>query len=404
LDTAHTHPSLQPPLSLEDLPAHFAWLTEMRAIHPVFQDRQTGHWHAFGYDEASRVLTDYATFSSEARQASGEREQSPFAASMIAADPPRHRQLRGLVSQAFTPRAIAALAPRITAITQELLDAVQDRGEMDVIHDFSYPLPVTVIAEMLGVPVERQADFKRWSDAIVSIQLTGTNDAESLARQQRFGAAMGEMIGYFSELLAYRRQHPGDDLVSGLLTARMDAQSLNEMELIGFCVLLLVAGNETTTNLIGNAIICLDAHPDAMAQLRDDPALMPNAIEEVLRYLPSVWNMGRTTKTDVEIGGEHIPEGAGVTAWMASANRDATQFPDSDRFDITRKPNRHLTFGHGIHTCIGAPLARLEAGIALPMMLAQLPELRRVSGVPVETIQSGIVFGAKTLPVNFKPS
>ncbi len=391
-------------MSLADLPAHFAWLAEMRATHPAFQDPQTGHWHAFSYEEASRVLTDYAVFSSEARQASEERDQSPFAASMIAADPPRHKQLRGLVSQAFTPRAIAALAPRITAITQELLDAVRARGEMDVIHDLSYPLPVTVIAEMLGVPVERQADFKRWSDAIVSIHLTGANDAESLARQQRFGAAMGEMIGYFSELLAYRRQHPGDDLVSGLLVAQMDGQSLSEMELIGFCVLLLVAGNETTTNLIGNAVICLDAHPDALARLREEPALMPGAIEEVLRYLPSVWNMGRTTKTDAEIGGQHVPAGAAITAWMASANRDATQFPDPDRFDITRKPNRHLTFGHGIHTCIGAPLARLEAGIVLPMMLAQLPDLCRVSDVPVETIQSGIVFGAKTLPVTFTPS
>ena len=392
---------LSPPTSLDEVPAHFAWLAEMRATHPVYHDTQTDRWHVFRYEDVSRVLTDYAVFSSESRGLQGERDQSPFAATMIGNDPPRHRQLRGLVSQAFTPRAIDALRPRITAITRELIDVVRTRGTMDVIHDLAYPLPVTVIAEMLGVPIERQADFKRWSDAIVSVQLTGASDADALARQQQFRTAMQEMFVYFSGLLVYRRQNPGGDLVSGLLTAQLDGQHLTEMELIGFCILLLVAGNETTTNLIGNAIYCLDAHPDAVAQVRQQPELMPNLIEEVLRYLPPVWDMARTVKTDAEIGGQHIPAGAPIVAWIVSANRDADQFPDPDRFDITRKPNRHLSFGHGVHTCIGAPLARLEASIALPMMLSQLPDLRRVPGEPVETIRSGIVFGAQHLPVTF---
>ncbi len=387
------------------MPAHQAWLAEMRATQPVCRDPNTGSWHAFGYAEASRVLTDHAVFSSEQFPGSAvQANRSPLAASMLATDPPRHNQLRGLVSQAFTPRAVAGLAPRITAITRELLDAVRTTGAMDVILDLSSPLPVTVIAELLGVPVERHSDFKRWSDAIVSSRPSNAGYAAALRLQQRRVGAMGEMIDYFSELLAYRRQHPGDDLVSGLLAAQLDGQHLDEMELIGFCVLLLIAGNETTTNLIGNAIVCLDAQPEALAQLRRQPDLMPGAIEEVLRYLPPVWSMGRTAKSEVEIGGQRVPAGAVVTAWIASANRDATQFPDPDHFDIARKPNRHLSFGHGIHTCIGAPLARLEAGIALPMMLSQLPDLQRVPDAAIETIQSDFVFGAKTLPVTFSLS
>lgn len=404
MEFIHAPSLLPPPTSLDEVPTHFAWLAEMRANHPVYHDESTGTWHVFRYEDVSRVLTDYAVFSSESRGAEGQRDPSPFAATMIGNDPPRHRQLRGLVSQAFTPRAMEELRPRITAITRDLLAAVRTRGTMDVIHDLAYPLPVTVIAEMLGVPIERQEDFKRWSDAIVSVQLTGASDADTLARQRQFGAAMQEMFGYFSGLLVYRREHPGDDLVSGLLTAQLDGQHLTEMELIGFCILLLVAGNETTTNLIGNAIYCLDAHPDALVQVQRQPELTPNLIEEVLRYLPPVWDMARTVKSDAEIGGKHIPVGAHIVAWIVSANRDADQYPDPDRFDITRKPNRHLAFGHGIHTCIGAPLARLEAGIALPMMLSQLPDLRRIPGEPVETIRSGIVFGAQRLPVAFTPS
>lgn len=360
----------------------------MRAEHPVFHDPQTGHWHVFRYTDVSRVLTDYAVFSSESYRPAGQPDQSPFGATLIGNDPPRHRQLRGLVSQAFTPRAIETLRPRIMAITRDLLDAVRARGRMDLIGDFASPLPVTVIAEMLGIPVARRDDFRHWSDEIVSMQS---------------GTAMREMFSYCAELVADRRQHPGDDLVSGLLTAQIEGRHLTEMELIGFCVLLLIAGNETTTNVIGNAIICLDAHPAEMARAQQQPELMPQLIEEVLRYLPSVWSIERTVKTDTEIGGQHILAGAGITAWMASANRDATQFPDPDRFDISRKPNRHLTFGHGIHACIGAPLARLEAGIALPMLLAHLPELRRVPDVPVETIRSYFVFGVKQLPVTFTP-
>ncbi len=388
----------QPPKSLHELPAHFLWLAEMRANHPAYRDPHTGVWHVFRYDDVERVLTDYADFSSASR---GGGESNPFSESMISSDPPRHKQLRGLVSQAFTLRAIAQLAPRIADLAHGLLDQVTMTGAMDLIHDFAYPLPVTVIAEMLGVPATRQDDFKRWSDAIVSVQLAGGTDPAQIAQQQQFGMAIREMSMYFGQLLMERHQHPQDDLISGLLAAEVDGQRLTEMELIGFCVLLLVAGNETTTNLIGNAVLCFDQHPEAMAQLTQNPDLMPGAIEEVLRYLPSVWSMVRTTTHDVEVAGEIIPANAAVIAWIASGNRDAAQFPDPDRFDITRKPNKHLTFGHGIHTCIGAPLARLEAGIALPMLLDRLPNLRRTPDAPAEVIESGIVFGVRNLPVIF---
>jgi cytochrome P450 len=211
-----------------------------------------------------------------------------------------------------------------------------------------------------------------------------------------------EMFDYFSALLQERRRAPHEDLISALSTAEVDGERLSEAELVRFCTLLLAAGQETTKNLITNAIVCFTDHPDAMERLIREPALMPTAIEEVLRYLPPVWFLFRQTKTDVELAGQHIPANQVVLAWTASANRDPAQFPDPDRFAIEREPNRHLAFGHGIHFCVGAPLARLEARIALPMMLAQLKGLQRVEGVPI-TVHTGIVFVIRSLPVTFQP-
>ncbi len=390
--------------TLDQLPARLAWFAAMRDTTPVLRDEASETWHVFRYDDVERVLTDHATFSSGSGfgdpTAPVASEREGIGASMVATDPLYHRQLRGLVSRAFTPKTVGQLRPRIEGLARGLLDAIQPRGEMELIHDFASPLPIAVIAALLGVPLERRADFKRWSDALVSGQAGNGGDV-------RHGPewATQEMTTYFRAVLADRRRQPTQDLIGDLLTAEIDGRRLTEAELIGFCQLLLVAGNETTMNLIANAIICFDEHPEAVARLRREPELMPSAIEEVLRYLPSVWlPLPRRVTTEVELGGRRVPRGAAVFPWLVSANRDERQFPDPDRFDIARTPNRHRTFGHGIHTCLGAPLARLEAAIALPMLLERLPDLRVVRDAPIPVGGGATVFGPRRLPVTFTPS
>ena len=320
----------------------------------------------------------------------------PLGSSILQMDPPRHRQLRNLVSQAFTPRIVAQLEPRITAITNELLDHVAAAGEMDVVRDLAYPLPVTVIAELLGIPVELREDFKRWSDAIVA----GDEGQSEEERKALFQQVQG-MYSYFTQVLEERRQHPQNDLVSALLAASVDGQRLSDMELLGFCGLLLVAGNETTTNLLGNMLLCFDENPGVVERLRTNRALVPGAIEETLRYYSPVRAMTRITTTETMLGDQRIGPDQMIVAWISSANRDEAEFLDPDRYDIEREPNRHVAFGRGIHFCLGAPLARLEAKVALNLMLDRLPGRWQVTDLPLEMIKSFIVFGAKQLPMTW---
>ncbi len=377
---------------LEEIPQTYSWFEEMRTDCPVFQDEVMPLWQVFRYEDVSEVMTDYARFSS---QPLGVFTGSFLKDTLVTKDPPDHRKLRNLVNQAFTPRAVAHLSDRITQITQELLDQVRPQGRMDIVSDIAFPLPAKVIAEMLGVPSEDWDIFQRWARV---------DSSDPAATRQEAGRFMQqEMFDYFSRLLEERRRAPREDLISALSVAEVDGERLSEYELVSFCTLLLAAGQETTKNLIANAIVCFTDHPGAMERLMREPALMPTAIEEVLRYLPPVWFLFRQTRTDVELGGQHIPADQNVLAWTASANRDPAQFPDPDRFDIQREPNRHLAFGHGIHFCVGAPLARLEARIALPMILEQLRDLQRVEGVPI-TVHTGIVFVIRSLPVTFQPS
>jgi cytochrome P450 len=261
---------------------------------------------------------------------------------------------------------------------------------MDIIDDLSYPLPVTVIAEMLGIPQEDREQFKIWSDAVV-----GASESEN-------GNPQAEMSSYFLDMIQQRSRERKDDLISALLDAQIDGQHLNQRELLGFCILLLVAGNETTTNLIGNAILCFDEHPEVMEQLRAEPELLPGAIEEVLRYRSPVQFMYRRVAADVTIRDSQLRAGQMVLAWIGSANRDEAQFPDPDSFDIRRTPNRHIAFGHGIHFCLGAPLARLEAKIVLTLLLERFDEIQRVRSVPLEATGSDIVYGVKHLPITFR--
>lgn len=389
----------------------FAWYREMRASRPVFYDAEADCWEVFRYDDVQRIATDHATFSSaDRRRWVAHEDERTFAPSIIDMDPPRHRQFRSLVTQAFTPRAVAQLAPRITAIASELLDRVVAAGAMDVIDDLASPLPVIVIAELLGVPVEDRPRFKRWSDTLITAgdeteePAEAARDGRDERRRRAARRAMHEMRSYFAPILAERRQRPQRDLISGLLAAEVDGQRLNEDELLGFCTLLLVAGNITTTNLLGNAMVCFDEHPDALTSLQQEPALAPSAIEEVLRYRPPAKMIVRVTAADTTIADQPVSQGQTVVAWIASANFDEAHFPDPERFDVRRDPNPHLTFGHGIHFCIGAPLARLEGRIALQMMLERLPRLRCAADIPLESIDSPILWGVKHYHVAFGDS
>lgn len=377
------------PHTLDDIPRAYEWFEEMRTEHPVYLDEQRPIWQVFRYEDVSEVITNYNHFSSRSFGLNG----SFLGDTLVAKDPPEHRKLRNLVNQAFTPRSVAHLSDRIAKITQELLDQVREKGKMDVVSDIAFPLPAKIIAEMLGVPDQDWDIFQRWARM---------DSATPSARQQENAQSMQEEMSiYFSKLLAERRRSPREDLISALSVAEVDGERLSEHELVSFCTLLLAAGQETTKNLIANFMLCCTQQPDLMTRLVGEPTLMPSAIEELLRYLPPVWFLFRMTTTDVELSGQHIPANQIILAWTASANRDAAQFPNPNQFEIERQPNRHLAFGHGIHFCVGAPLARLEAKIALPMILDQLRDIRRVEGIPI-MINTGIVFVIRSLPVTFQ--
>jgi cytochrome P450 len=358
----------------------FPWYAKMRREAPVFYDAERQNWMVFRYDDVKQVFADWQTFSSKIPHPP---EQTDFTQSLNYTDPPKHRSLRSLVAKVFTARRVQELAPRITEITHELIDQVRGCERMDFMHDLAIPLPVIVIAEILGVPVSDRADFKRWSDGIILFEPTAFQ-------------AMGD---YFRQLLKQRQQSPGNDLISDLIAAHEAGETLTAQELVDFCIVLLVGGNETTTNLLGNAILCFNEYPEAFERLKQEPNLLPLAIEEVLRYRSSVQAMERFTKVETQLGGQTIPAGQKVMVWMGAANRDETQFDRPDEFVIDRDPNPHLSFGNGIHFCLGAPLARLEAAIVLGAVLERLPNLRIDPDATLEFIHSIDTHGLKSLPV-----
>lgn len=390
-DVSRAQQSYNHPHLLEEVLESYVRFEKMCIDQSVTYNEEMKMWEVFRYADVSHVITNHTDFASSI--IGGTSEKSILKDTLVATDPPDHRKLRNLVNQAFTPRSVARLAGRITEITQELLNDVLSRGEMDVVSDIAFPLPAKVIAEMLGVPDEDWDIFKRW------VLMEGDGSGNQDNNPSRL-SLREELSIYFADLLKERRRSPREDLITSLSKAEVDGEQLSEKELINFCNLLLVAGQETTKNLLANAILCFTDHPDAMDQLLREPALMPSAIEEVLRYLPPAWFALRLTTRDIELAGQHIPAHKPILAWLASANRDPAQFPDPNRFDIQRSPNRHIGFGHGIHFCVGAPLARLEAQIALPMMLEQLKGLQRVKDVPVK-VSRGMIFIIRNLPVTF---
>ncbi|HEY3364486.1 MAG TPA: cytochrome P450 [Symbiobacteriaceae bacterium] len=371
----------------------------MRASGGMLHLEEYNLWNVFRYDDVKTVLADHTRFSS-----SQMGDGHLLSRSLISTDPPRHTQLRGLINKVFTPKAIAALEPRIAALTGELLDRVAGKGALDLVGDLGAPLPVMVIAEMLGIPTDDRAQFRHWSDQMVAAADEVLTGARAAGPAHASTLAMQEMSAYFREILTRRRASPENDLISSLLAAEIEGERLSEDDLLNFCWLLLVAGNETTTNLLSNAILTFLEHPDALARLRAEPERIPQAIEEVLRYRSPVQAMFRVATTDVEMAGQVIPRGARVIAWIGSANRDETVFPDPDRFDIGRDPNPHIAFGQGIHFCLGAPLARLEARVALGAILERLQDLERADTEPLEPVAGFIVHGVTRLPLQFRPA
>ena len=373
---------------------------QMRNGAPVFRLPPFDLWLIFDFEGVKWVLVDHDVFSSDLSHVPGNGNPGEW---FIFFDPPRHTKLRALISKAFTPRVVANLEPRIRELSRQLLDQTIERGEMDLAADFAVPLPMLVIAEMLGVPVADWPRYKRWSDVILKLANTFSRDEEAVRTVNEYGAVTAEMRLFLPDLIAQRRAAHQDDLLTRLVEAEVDGERLTQAEILGFMQLLLVGGQETTANLLNNAVLCFLENPDQLARLRAAPDLLPFAIEEVLRYRAPVQWMPRATRRDVEMHGQVIPAGKLVLPLIGSANRDPKQFRDAGRFDITRDPNPHLAFGHGIHSCLGAPLARLEARIALADFLERVKGFALASDEPWEPRKALHVHGPSRLPIRFTP-
>lgn len=368
---------------------------QIRSVSPLFQDPRSGLWMILDYEGVKRALSDSDAFSS--------RYGPEW---LIFLDPPRHTKLRALISRGFTPRSVANLEPRIRELVRGLLDETIERGEMDLAADFAVPLPMMVIAEMLGIPASNWLLFKRWSDIILAMSYTisdrGTE--ESNLAIEKFIGVTAEMNLYLAGLVRRRQIAPQDDLLSRLIEAEVDGERLTHEQILGFFQLLLLAGSETTTNLIDNAILCFVENPDQLVRLRGAPDLLPSAIEEVLRYRSPLQWMYRVARYDVKLHDQMIPAGSLVLAMIGAANRDPQQFPQADRFDIRREPNPHLAFGHGMHFCLGAALSRLEARIALTEFLERVKDFQLAGAEPWEPRKGSHVHGPSRLPIRFESS
>jgi pimeloyl-[acyl-carrier protein] synthase len=393
------------------LPEHqrdpYPFYRALRDEDPVHFHELLQLWILTRYADVSAVLRD-PRFSSDrskiriaALRLPAVREAlRPIAAAlegtMLFADPPAHTRLRNLVTKAFTPRVIDAYRERIHEIVEEILERAQSARRLDVIRDLAYPLPVTVIAEVLGVPPNERAAFKRWSDDL-AVLLDPFVPAPVFERAQESAL---EMHAYLQGVFAERRRRPQHDLVSRLVRAEEEGDLLSESELFAVCALLLGGGHETTTNLIGNGMLTLLRHPQERQRLQENPALIETAVDEFLRYESPVQFTGRTATVDFQIGGKRIAAGDFVVLCLGAANRDPAEFVDPERLDIGRRHNRHLAFGLGIHACLGGRLACLEGGIAIAALLRRFPDLRPERDEP-QWYPAVVSRGLTTLPVRF---
>lgn len=386
----------------------FPLFARLRSEAPLHRLERYGWWVVSRYEDVAVVLKRHDLFSS---QTGLELMRPPHlddqtwqelailrGRSMINTDPPVHSRLRRLVSAAFTPRAMTDLEARIQQISRALVDDIVARDGFDVVDDLAIPLPVTVIAEMLGIDPARGADFKRWSDDLVELGRLTRDQQMTPEETRRLVQSRRELVAYLETAIADRREHPRADLLSALTRVEGEDSGLTALEVLGMAVLLLIAGNETTTNLIATGTHLLLDHPGALAQLRAEPALIPNFVEEVLRYAGPVMMLFRRTTADVPVSGGTIPRGELVLALIGAANRDPAQFPEPDRFDIHRDTRGHLAFGYGIHFCVGAPLSRLEGRIAFTELLGRTPPFARIDPRPAWG-ENPSLRGLRALPV-----
>jgi cytochrome P450 len=374
-----------------------ARLRAQRTVSAVIMPGGTPAWLVTGYVEARAALAD-----PRLRKSVPGWHPDPgsiYAAldgHMLNSDPPDHERLRRLVNKAFTARRVEQLRPRIAAITAELLDEMSTQRDVDLLAAFAFPLPITVICELLGIPAADRDDFRKWSATIIS----------NTVSLEIFQADATAMVHYFMALLAAKRREPADDLLSALITARDEGDRLDENELMSMMFLLLVAGHETTVNLIASGTLALLLNPGELGRLRGNPSLLGGAVEELLRYVNPVNHATyRFTAEPVDIGGTHIGPGEPVIIALSSADRDPSRFANPDRLDIGRDSSGHLAFGYGIHYCLGAPLARLEAEIAFGALLDRFGSMRLA--VPAESLRwrpSTLIHGLEALPVRLVPA
>ncbi|GAA2377823.1 cytochrome P450 [Dactylosporangium salmoneum] len=391
-----------PTFTLSDL---HAWLEQSRRRGPAFYDDERRCCTVLGHPEIVSVLGDTATFSSDLGDLVPRQEDLDLfqRGNFVRMDPPRHDTLRRLVGQAFTPRTVAGLEPRIAEVTTGLLDRQAGERRIDLIEDLAYPLPVIVIAEMLGIPAADRPLFRTWADRLFErsdagpdeslAALTGRDAVDAIA------PALRDMNAYLLTHIRARRADPGEDLISRLVLAEADGARLSDEEIVGFVGLLLLAGHITTTATLGNTVLCLDAHRDAAAEVRADRSLLPGAIEEVVRLYTPFPRLARRATTDATVGETAVPAGAVVVTWLAAANRDERVFADPTRFDPRRAPNPHLGFGHGLHFCLGAPLARLEARIAMNILLDRYGDIAVDATEPAEFRNPWMMVSPTRLPV-----
>ena len=363
----------------------------MREQDPVYWSDYFGFWILTRYEDVFNLTRNHSVFSS-ARRFHAMFDTLPedvrkgldllylhYSTGIIFSDPPNHTRIRGLVSRAFSARYIESMRPHVQSIVDDLLDAVQGKDGMEVIADLAYPLPARLICEIMGLPLEDRPKFRKWSDDIIALQSTGRADAAKTEQGQR---SLRDLRNYFADQVADRRRHPGADVLSILVQANEQGDRLSEPELVSTSVTLLTAGQETTTSMISSGLLWLLRNPAQLQKLRENPSLVDSAVEEMLRYEPPVARQHRITMEDIEIGGKSIKKGQIVSGMTGAANRDPNQFPDPDRFDITRRDNRHLSFGHGIHFCLGGPLARIEGQVTFNTLLRRFPHIELATSQP----------------------
>jgi cytochrome P450 len=387
----------------------FPFLATLRATEPVYRTtlpdkNKTPVWLVPRYEDVNTLLKD-ERFSKNRRNALTPEQIRrlpwvppmfrPLERNMLDLDQPDHTRLRALVHKAFTPRLVEQMRARVQTLADELLDGVARRGEMDLINDYALPLPMTIITEILGVPTSDRHKFHKWSKAVVSLSSPNVT--------MRVIPPVWMFIRYLRYFFKIRRRDPQDDLASALIQAEEAGDKLSEDELLAMVFLLLIAGHETTVNLIGSGVLALLEHPEQMEKLRQEPSLIKPAVEELLRYTAPVFmSTERFAREDVTLHDVTIPRGEMTFGVIGSANRDETVFQNPNQLDITREPNKHLSFGQGIHFCLGAPLARMEAQIAINTLLRRIPNLRlKVSSDSLRWRPSMVLRGLDSLPVVF---